>query len=155
MIGDKLVIGKFCSFGAGTTFIMNGANHRMDGSTYPFNIFGHGWEKYTPSLDELPLKGDTVVGNDVWFGRDVTIMPGVQIGDGVIIAAGSMVTKDVAPYTIVGGNPARMIKKRFSDEKIKAFLEVQWWDWMMEEINENIGSIVKGDIESLRNCIGK
>lgn len=112
IIGDRLVIGKFCSIGPGTTFIMNGANHRMDGSTFPFNIFGQGWEKHTPTLDELPIKGDTRVGNDVWIGKDVTVMPGVKIGDGAIIATGSTVTKDVAPYSVVGGNPAREIKKK-------------------------------------------
>ncbi len=90
---------------------MNGANHRMDGATtYPFNIFGCGWEKVTPTIEQLPFKGDTVIGNDVWIGQNVTILPGVKVGDGAIIAANSTVVKSVEPYTIYGGNPAKFIK---------------------------------------------
>ena len=119
-LGDKLIIGKFCAIAAGVKFIMNGANHRMDGiTTYPFNIFGCGWEKVTPTIEQLPFKGDTVIGNDVWICQNVTIMPGVKIGDGAIIAANSTVVKSVEPYSIYGGNPAKFIKKRFSDEKIE------------------------------------
>lgn len=150
IIGDKLTIGKFCSIGPGTIFIMNGANHRMDGSTFPFNIFGHGWEKHTPTLEELPIKGDTHVGNDVWIGRDVTIMPGVKIGDGAIIATGAIVTGDVQPYSIFGGNPARMIKKRFPEETINELLQLKWWDFNIDEINKNIKYIVNGEIEILK-----
>lgn len=118
---------------------MNGANHRMDGiTTYPFNIFGGGWEKVTPKIEELPFKGDTMVGNDVWIGQYATIMPGVQIGDGAIIAANSIVAKDVAPYTIYGGNPAKFIKKRFSDEIIELLLKLQWWNWDEEKIFNNL-----------------
>jgi virginiamycin A acetyltransferase len=150
VIGDKLIIGKFCSIAGGITFIMNGANHRMDGSTYPFNLFGNGWEQFTPSLEDLPFKGDTVIGNDVWIGRDVTIMPGVTIGDGAIIATRSVVTKDVDPYTIVGGNPAKLIKNRFSEEKIKDWLTIKWWDWEIELISANIDKITSGDLEGLK-----
>lgn len=111
-IGDKLVIGKFCAIGRGIEFIMNGANHRMNSvTTYPFNIMGNGWDKVTPSLEDLPLKGDTVVGNDVWIGQNVTVMPGIHIGDGAIIAANTVVTKDVPSYHIAGGNPSKVIKK--------------------------------------------
>lgn len=125
-IGDKLIIGKFCALGKGIEFIMNGANHRMCSvTTYPFNIMWHGWEKATPSLDDLPLKGDTVVGNDVWIGQNVTVMPGVHIGDGAVIAANSVVTKDIPPYHIAGGNPCRIIKKRFDDELIAYLLELK------------------------------
>lgn len=110
-IGDDLIIGKFCALGKGIEFIMNGANHRMNSvTTYPFNIFGNGWGKATPSLDDLPLKGDTIIGNDVWFGQNVTVMPGVHIGDGSIIAANSTVTSDIPPYSVAGGNPCRLIK---------------------------------------------
>lgn len=151
IIDDQLIIGKFCSISPGVTFIMNGANHRMDGSTYPFNIFGHGWEKYTPTLDMLPLKGDTVIGNDVWIGMDAVIMPGVNIGDGAIIGSQSMVTKDVAPYTIVGGNPAKEIEKRFSEPQITELLQIKWWDFESEVITENIEAILNGDIERLKN----
>lgn len=154
LLEDKLIIGKFCSIGPGATFIMNGANHRMDGSTYPFNLFGNGWESHTPTLENLPLKGDTEIGNDVWIGRDVTIMPGVKIGDGAIVAAESVVTKSIDPYTIVGGNPSRLIKKRFSDEVIETWLQLQWWNLDINLINENLAYIVNGDVVNLkRNLI--
>ncbi|WP_210366838.1 Vat family streptogramin A O-acetyltransferase [Bacillus sp. REN3] len=153
--GDKLVIGKFCSIGPGTTFIMNGANHRMDGSTYPFNIFGNGWENYTPTLENLPFKGDTEIGNDVWIGRDVTIMPGVKIGDGAIVAAESVVTKNVDPYTIVGGNPSKLIKKRFSDDVIEDWIKLQWWNQDINLINENLDYIVNGDLDNLKSNLNK
>lgn len=149
-IGDKLLIGKFCSIGPGATFIMNGANHRMDGSTYPFNLFGNGWEKYVPTLENLPYKGNTEIGNDVWLGKDVTIMPGIKIGNGAIIAAKSVIVKDVEPYTVVGGNPARYIKTRFSEERIAELMEVRWWDLDIEQINENINYILDGDVKKLR-----
>ena len=155
VIGDNLLLGKFCSVGPGTTFIMNGANHRMVGSTFPFNLFGNGWEKYTPALEDLPYKGDTEIGNDVWVGRNVTIMPGVKIGDGAIIAAESVVVKNVEPYTIVGGNPSRFMKKRFSEEKIKDFLEIRWWDLPIETINANIDFILNGDAEKLKQNVRK
>jgi virginiamycin A acetyltransferase len=150
VIGDKLIIGKFCSIGPGTTFIMNGANHQMDGSTYPFHLFGSGWEMYVPSLDDLPIKGNTEVGNDVWIGRDVTIMPGVKIGDGAIIAAQSIVTKNVAPYTVVGGNPAKIIKKRYSDKVIEEWLTIKWWDWDPKKISDNLEFIIGGHIDKLK-----
>lgn len=128
-IGDRLVIGNFCAIAEGVTFIMNGANHRMEGmTTYPFNIFGGGWERVTPTLEQLPYKGDTVLGNDVWLGQHVTIMPGVTIGDGAIVASNSTVIRDIEPYTIVGGNPAKPIKKRFDEETIAMLLELKWWD---------------------------
>lgn len=150
VIGDKLILGKFCSVGPGTTFIMNGANHRMDGSTYPFNLFGNGWEEHTPTLEDLPYKGNTEIGNDVWIGRDVTIMPGIKIGDGAIIAAKSVVAKDAEPYTIVGGNPSGLVKKRFSEKKIAELLRVRWWDLEIKTINENIKCILNGEVESLK-----
>ena len=138
-IGDKLIIGKFCMIASVVTFIMNGANHKMDGITaYPFNIFGKDWKVAEPKLSDLPYKGDTVVGNDVWIGTNVTIMPGVHIGDGAIIASNATVTRDVAPYSIVGGNPAKEIKKRFSEAKIKELLEMQWWNWDIEKITSNL-----------------
>ncbi len=144
-IGDKLIIGKFCAIAENIRFIMNGANHRMDGiTTYPFNIFGSGWEKVTPSTEEFPFKGDTVIGNDVWIGQNVTIMPGVKIGDGAIIAANSTVTKNIEPYAIYGGNPAKFIKKRFSDEKIERLLKLQWWNWDEEKLFENLENLTSG-----------
>ncbi len=152
-IGDKLIVGKFCALATGVKFIMNGANHKISGfSTYPFQIFGNGWEKVTPKSDELPNKGDTVIGNDVWIGYEALIMPGVQIGDGAIIASKSVVVKNVSPYTIVGGNPAKEIKKRFADDVIDKLLEVAWWNWDIEKITRNLEKIVGGDIEALKNC---
>lgn len=149
-VGTKLIIGKFCSIAAEARFIMDGGNHRMDGSTYPFNIFGNGWEIHTPTLEQLPLKGDTVVGNDVWIGRRATIMPGVTIGDGAIIGSEAVVVRDVEPYTIVGGNPAREIRRRFSPETVAELLEIRWWDCDIELINRYIGAIVSGDMALLR-----
>ena len=150
-IGDKLVIGKFCAIGRGVEFVMNGANHRMCSvTTYPFNIMGGGWEKCTPRLDDLPLKGDTVVGNDVWFGQNVTVMPGVHIGDGAIIAANSVVTSDIPPYCVAGGNPCRIIHKRFDDELIDYLLELKWWDWPPEKIMRNLEKLCSGDLHEIR-----
>ncbi len=153
IIGDRLIIGKFCSIGPGTTFIMSGANHRMDGSTYPFHLFGMGWEKYVPTLEDLPLKGDIEIGNDVWIGRDVTIMPGVKVGDGAIIAAEAVVTKNVAPYSIVGGNPSKFIRKRFSDRAIEEWLALQWWNLDMKIIHDNLPYILNGNLEMLKRNI--
>ena len=130
---------------------MNGANHRMDGiTTYPFNIFGCGWEKVTPTIELLPFKGDTVIGNDVWIGQNVTIMPGVKVGDGAIIAANSTVVKSIEPYTIYGGNPAKFIKKRFSDEKTQFLLKLQWWNWDEEKIFNNLEKLTsKAELDEL------
>ncbi|MGB3654008.1 MAG: Vat family streptogramin A O-acetyltransferase [Rivularia sp. (in: cyanobacteria)] len=152
-IGDKLIIGKFCALATGVKFIMNGANHKMSGfSSYPFQIFGNGWERVTPQQDELPNKGDTVIGNDVWIGYEAVIMPGIEIGDGAIIASKSVVSKNVLPYTIVGGNPAKEIKKRFADDVIETLLKIAWWNWDIEKISRNLEKIVDGDIEALKNC---
>jgi len=153
-IGDKLIIGKFCAIAVGIKFIMNGANHKMSGfSTYPFQIFGNGWEQVMPQMIELPLKGDTVIGNDVWIGYESTIMPGVKIGDGAIVAAKSVVVSDVPAYTIVGGNPAKLIKQRFSTGAIAALLEIAWWNWSIEKISRNLVPIVSADIDALRSCV--
>ena len=152
-IGDRLIIGKFCALARGITFIMNGANHELNGfSTYPFQIFGSGWEKVAPQAGETPHKGDTVIGNDVWIGYEATIMPGVQVGDGAIIATKSVVVSNVSPYTIVGGNPARCIRQRFDDDVIRALLEVAWWNWGIEKITANLEKIVAADINALMNC---
>ena len=150
-LGDRLIIGKFCAIACGTKFIMGPANHRISSvTTYPFNIMGGGWEKATPSLDDLPLKGDTIVGNDVWIGQDVTVMPGIHIGDGAIIAANSVVAQDVPPYTIVGGNPCRIIRKRFDDALIEYLLNLKWWDWPPEKIFENLDALCSADLEKIR-----
>lgn len=138
-LGDKLIIGKFCMIASGVQFIMNGANHKMDGITaYPFNIFGKAWKRVEPSLSELPYKGDTTIGNDVWIGANATIMPGIQIGDGAIIAANATVVNHVEPYSIVGGNPSRLIRKRFPEAKVQELLELKWWNWDIEKITDNL-----------------
>lgn len=150
-LGDRLVIGKFCAIAKGIEFVMNGANHRMCSvTTYPFNIMGGGWECATPALEELPLKGDTVVGNDVWIGQNVTVMPGVHIGDGAIIAANSVVAKDIPAYHIAGGNPCRIIRKRFDDALIDYLLELKWWDWPAEKIFRNLDLLCSGDLSRIR-----
>jgi len=149
-IGDKLIIGKFCAIATGVKFIMNGANHRMSGfSTFPFQIFGNGWEKVTPKPRELPFKGNTVIGNDVWLGFESTIMPGVNIGDGAIVAAKSVVVNDVPPYAIVGGNPAQIIRYRFSDDVISTLLETAWWHWDITKITASLEAIAGADIQQL------
>jgi virginiamycin A acetyltransferase len=152
-IGDRLIIGKFCALARGIKFIMNGANHKLDGfSTYPFYIFGNGWETATPEPGDLPYKGDTVIGNDVWIGYEAVLMPGVTVGDGAIIAAKSVVVSDVPPYAIVGGNPARLIRQRFGNDLVEALLAIAWWDWDIGKITRNLDKIVAADIEALRAC---
>ena len=152
-IGDKLIIGKFCSIAKGIEFIMNGANHKMDCiSTYPFYIMGGDWgSALAPHTDELPLKGDTVVGNDVWFGQNVTVLPGVHIGDGAIIGANSVVASDIPPYTIAVGNPCKVVKKRFDDEMINMLLEFKWWDKNIDEINNLIPLLGDSDINKVKS----
>ena len=149
-VGDRLVIGKFCAIARGVKFIMNGANHKMSGiSTYPFQIFGNGWEKVMPADGELPYKGDTVIGNDVWIGYDALIQPGVTVGDGAIIAARSVVVADVPPYAIVGGNPARVIRERFDADSVRRLLALAWWDRPAEWISKHLDLIRGGDVSAL------
>ena len=152
-IGDKLIIGKFCSIAKGIEFIMNGANHKMDSvSTYPFYIMGKDWgSALAPHTDELPLKGDTIVGNDVWFGENVTVLPGVHIGDGAIIGANSVVSRDIPPYCIAAGNPCTVKKKRFDDDVIELLEEIKWWDWDIQKINDNIQILMSNDISLIKN----
>ncbi len=151
--GDKLIIGKFCQIASGVNFIMNGANHQMNSiSTYPFYIF-EGWEQKVPPLSKMPLKGDTIVGNDVWIGQNATILPGVHIGDGAIIGLNSVVTKDIEPYTIVAGNPAKVIRKRFDNELIELMLELKWWNKSIEEIKSLIPVLTDNNIEKVKNEI--
>ena len=145
--GDKLIIGKFCMIASDMTFIMNGANHLTDAiSTYPFAIFGNGWENAMEGKT-YPTKGDTIIGNDVWIGYKAMIMAGVTIGDGAIIASRSVVTKDVPPYSIVGGNPAKEIKKRFSEEQIEKLLKLKWWDWDIEKITKNVHHLTSNNFD--------
>ena len=122
-------------------------------STYPFGIFGQGWEAATPRPGDLPYKGDTVVGNDVWIGYESLIMPGARIGDGAIVAARSVVTRHVPAYPIVGGNPARVIRLRFPADVVTSLLEIAWWNWSIDRITQNVGAIVAADIEALRAAV--
>ncbi|WP_376777086.1 CatB-related O-acetyltransferase [Flavobacterium covae] len=148
--GDKLIIGKFCMIASGVKFIMNGANHLTEAiSSYPFAIFGQDWQDAMEGKS-YPTKGDTVIGNDVWIGHNATIMAGVTIGDGAIIATNATVIKDVSPYTIVGGNPAQVIRKRFSDEVIDLLLEKQWWHWDIEKITQNVQLLTSNDFDKLK-----
>jgi virginiamycin A acetyltransferase len=148
-VGDKLVIGKFCMIASDVKFIMNGANHLTNAlTTYPFAIFSHGWEKAMEGK-QYPQKGDINIGNDVWIGYNATIMAGVTIGDGAIIATNATVIKDVEPYSIVGGNPATEIKKRFSNDVIERLLKLKWWDWNIEKITKNVQNLTDIDIEKL------
>ena len=143
-IGDKLIIGKFCQIASGATFIMNGGNHATEGiSTFPFSIFGEGW---ADAMDgkSYPTKGDTIIGNDVWIGYGATIMPGVTVGHGAVIATKAVVTKDVPPYAIVGGNPAKVIKMRFGESEIERLLALAWWDWPIEKITAQVKVLVGG-----------
>lgn len=134
-IGDKLIIGKFCAIAKDVTFIMNGANHKMSGfSTYPFQIFANGWEKVTPKAGELPYKGDTTIGH------------------GAIIASKSVVSSDVPPYSIVAGNPAKVIKYRFDQAVIDTLLKVAWWDWSAEKITQHLEGIVGNDLRALEHA---
>ncbi|WP_143034715.1 CatB-related O-acetyltransferase [Glycomyces sambucus] len=143
---EKLRIGRYCALATGTRFIMAGADHPMVGvSTFPFAIFGGDWAESTLDIVmNVTSRGDTTVGNDVWTGYNTTIMPGVTIGDGAIIASGAVVTADVAPYTIVGGNPAKPIRKRFGDAEIEQLLAAAWWDWPVELVTAHARTIMSG-----------
>ncbi len=151
--GEKLVIGRYCALAEGSVFMMGAANHRLSSvTTYPFNVFGGKWRDIsTPHIDELPHKGDTVIGNDVWIGHKTVIMPGVTIGDGSIVAAWSVVTKSFPPYSVIGGNPARLIRKRFDDELIDLLLKLRWWDKSPEEVTELIPLLVSPDLDDVKN----
>ena len=150
---DKLVIGKFCQIAAGVEFVMNGANHQMNAvSTFPFYTLA-GWDMKAPAPEDMPLKGDTVIGNDVWIGQNATILPGVHIGDGAIIGASSVVGSDVEPYTIVAGNPAQFIRNRFDDEITNLMLEWRWWDKPIEEINSLIPILTSSDLTEVKKKI--
>ena len=142
--GDKLIIGKFCQIAAGVEFVMNGANHQMNAvSTFPFYTL-KGWDMEPPAMSDLPLKGDTVIGNDVWIGQNAVILPGVHIG------ANSVVGSDVEPYTIVVGDPAKVLRKRFDDELIGLLLRFKWWDKSIDEINALIPILTCSDLNRVR-----
>ena len=148
---DKLIIGKFCSIACGAKFLFNSANHTLSSlSTYPFPLFFEEWNLDRSNVcTSWDNKGDIVIGNDVWIGYEAVIIAGVTIGDGAIIGARAVVTKDVEPYTIVGGVPAAPIRKRFSKDTISNLLKIKWWDWPKEKIAKNINAIQSGEIDKL------
>lgn len=149
---ERLIIGKFCSIACGAKFLFNSANHTMRSlSTYPFPIFYEEWEHGIWADKAWDNKGNIVIGNDVWIGYEAVILAGVTIGDGAIIGARAVVTKDVPPYTIVGGVPAKFIRKRFSDDTINELLSMRWWDLPPEKILERIKYIQTGNIAALKN----
>lgn len=154
-MGDRLTIGRFCALATGVVFIMNGANHVMGGfSTYPFEIFGQGWEEgFDMTAALAQSKGDTTVGHDVWIGRQAVVMPGVSIGSGAIVASSSVVVGDVPPFAVVGGNPARVIRMRFDEKTVAALLEIAWWDWDADKIGRNRHAIRGADLEALRAAV--
>lgn len=150
--GDRLIIGKFCSIACGVKFLFNSGNHKMSSlSTYTFPLFFEEWGlekgKVTEAWDH---KGDIVIGNDVWIGYEAVILSGVSIGDGAVIGCRAVVTRDVLPYTVVGGVPAKPIRKRFDEDTIAELLEIKWWDWPEEKIAERITDIQNGDLKGLR-----
>lgn len=152
-IGDKLIIGDFCAIASGVKFIMNGANHETNPvSTFPFGIFGHGWEAVNEGIDltnKYPNKGNTIIGHDVWIGHEALIMPGVHVGNGAVIAAKAVVTRNVPHYAIVGGNSAQIIRMRYDADTVNQLLKIAWWNWDTEIITQHIKLINSTDIDAL------
>ena len=151
ILREKLIIGKFCSIACGTKFLFNCANHSLKSlSTYTFPLFYEEWELEKSNITTAwDNKGNIVIGNDVWIGYEAVIMAGVHIGDGAIIAARAVVTKDVPPYTIVGGTPAKEIRKRFDAEVIEQLLILKWWDWSTDKIHQCLPYIAEGKLDEL------
>lgn len=151
-IGDRLIIGRYCMLAAGVRFVMNGGNHRTEGfSTYPFAVFGQGWEQAFPFSD-FPSKGDTVVGHDVWLGHDALLMPGVQVGNGAIVATRAVVTRDVPPFAVVAGNPAVVVRMRFDDATVARLQALAWWHWNAEKLTRNLPAVCGLDLDALERA---
>ena len=156
---ERLIIGRYCALASGVRFVMPGANHAVLGpSSYPFGIFGEPWAERTMDLVMgAPSRGDTVVGNDVWLGYQALVLPGVTIGHGAVVAAASVVASDVPPYAIVAGNPARVVRRRFSDEDVERLLRAAWWDWPMDLVTEHARTIMAGtpaELEAIAEAHG-
>jgi virginiamycin A acetyltransferase len=142
---ERLIIGRYCAIASGVRFVMPGANHADLGpSTFPFGIFGPPWDVTMDLVMSAPSRGDTVIGNDVWLGYQALVLPGVTIGHGAVVAAASVVASDVPPYAIVGGNPARVIRRRYEDDDVKRLLRAAWWDWPVELVTEHARTIMSG-----------
>ncbi|MFF7992524.1 CatB-related O-acetyltransferase [Kitasatospora xanthocidica] len=147
---EKLVIGRFCALAEGVRFVMNGANHRMDGpSTFPFPIMGGAWAEHFDLITGLPGRGDTVIGHDVWLGYRTTVMPGVRIGHGAIVAAGSVVTSDLPDYAVAGGNPAKVIRLRHTEADIARLLDIAWWHWPADHLTRHLRTVMSGTVDAL------
>ena len=147
---ERLVIGRFCAVAAGVRFLMGGANHADLGpSTYPFGIFGEPWAHTMDLVMSAPSRGDTIVGHDVWLGYQALVLPGVTVGHGAVVAAGSVVSADVPPYAIVAGNPARVVRRRYEDDDVQRLLRAAWWDWPIEAVTEHAREIMAGTPEAL------
>lgn len=147
---ERLVIGRYCAIAARARFIMNASNHRMDGvSCYPFPMMGGDWLEHMDLFASRPVRDDTVLGNDVWIGYGATIMPGVRLGDGAIVASGSVVTDDVEAYTVVGGNPARTLRRRFPVHQVVRLQRIAWWDWPVDLVSKHVRDIMTGDVDAL------
>jgi virginiamycin A acetyltransferase len=147
---ERLIIGRFCAIASGVRFLMPGANHADLGpSTFPFGVFGPPWDTTMDIVMSAPSRGDTVVGHDVWLGYSAFVLPGVTIGDGAVVAAASVVARDVPPYAVVAGNPARVVRSRFSEEDVARLLRAAWWNWPIELVTENVRAIMAGTAAQL------
>jgi virginiamycin A acetyltransferase len=147
---ERLIVGRFCAIASGVRFLMPGANHADLGpSTYPFGVFGAGWAATMDVVMSAPSRGDTVVGHDVWLGYSALVLPGVEIGHGAVVAAATVVARDVPPYAIVAGNPARVVRSRFSEEDVGRLLRAAWWDWPIELVTEHARTIMTGTAAEL------
>lgn len=145
----RLQIGRFCALARRVRFLMGAASHQMGLSTYPFPMFGGGWSRGMPQLRARDQRGDLVVGNDVWIGYGATLLAGVTVGDGAVVGAGSVVTGDVPPYAVVGGNPARVIRFRLDEEARATMQRLAWWDWPVEVITEAVPALMGQDLDAL------
>jgi virginiamycin A acetyltransferase len=149
---ERLIIGRFCAIASGVRFVMPGANHADLGpSTYPFGVFGPPWDTTMDIVRSAPSRGDTVVGHDVWLGYSALVLPGVTIGDGAVVAAASVLARDVPPYAIVAGNPARVVRSRFSAEDVDRLLRAAWWNWPIELVSEHVRTIMAGTAAELEH----
>jgi virginiamycin A acetyltransferase len=147
---ERLIIGRFCAIASGVRFVMPGANHADLGpSTYPFGVFGPPWDTTMDIVTSAPSRGDTVVGHDVWLGYSALVLPGVTVGDGAVVAAASVVARDVPPYAIVAGNPSRVVRSRFSAEDVDRLLRAAWWNWPIELVSEHARTIMAGTVADL------